>query len=60
MAGNLNSGLQLSYYDCTTIFQCMHFRVKKPDEFNRPRIPYSQRVVKARSSKFLSKKVTIP
>jgi len=32
------------------------YRVKKPDEFNRPRIPYSQRVVKARSSKFLSKK----
>ena len=34
-----------------------HFRVKKPDEFNRPRIPYSQRKVKTRSSKFLSKKV---
>ena len=32
-------------------------RVKKPDEFNRPRIPYSQRKVKTRSSKFLSKKV---
>merc|ERR1711962_1742267 len=31
-------------------------RVKKPDEFNRPRIPYSQRKVKTRSSKFLSKK----
>ena len=34
------------------------FRVKKPDEFNRPRIPYSQRKIKARSSKFLSKKVS--
>ncbi len=33
------------------------YRVKKPDEFNRPRIPYSQRKIKARSSKFLSKKV---
>ena len=33
------------------------YRVKKPDEFNRPRIPYSQRKVKTRSSKFLSKKV---
>merc|ERR1712150_89978 len=32
------------------------YRVKKPDEFNRPRIPYSQRKVKTRSSKFLSKK----
>jgi len=32
------------------------YRVKKPDEFNRPRIPYSQRKFKARSSKFLSKK----
>ena len=35
------------------------FRVKKPDEFNRPRIPYSARKIKARSSKFLSKKVRI-
>merc|ERR1711970_743221 len=32
------------------------YRVKKPDEFNRPCIPYSQRKVKTRSSKFLSKK----
>merc|ERR1719225_2053423 len=32
------------------------YRVKKPDEFNRPRIPYSQRKIKTRSSKFLSKK----
>ena len=37
--------------------QCFFSRVKKPDEFNRPRIPYSQRKIKARSSKFLSKKV---
>ena len=35
------------------------FRVKKPDEFNRPRIPYSQRKIKTRSSKFLSKKVKL-
>jgi len=34
------------------------YRVKKPDEFNRPRIPYSQRKIKARSSKFLSKKTS--
>merc|ERR1712109_24797 len=32
------------------------YRVKKPDEFNRPRIPYSDRKIKIRSSKFLSKK----
>jgi len=32
------------------------YRVKKPDEFNRPRIPYSQRKIKARSSKYVSKK----
>lgn len=32
------------------------YRVKKPDEFNRPRIPYSERKIKARSSKILSKK----
>lgn len=34
------------------------YRVKKPDEFNRPRIPYSERKIKARSSKFISKKNT--
>merc|ERR1712158_260495 len=34
------------------------YRVKKPDEFNRPRIPYSARKIKTRSSKFLSKKTT--
>ena len=33
------------------------FRVKKPDEFNRPRIPYSDRKIKIRSSKVLPKKV---
>jgi dolichyl-diphosphooligosaccharide--protein glycosyltransferase len=27
------------------------YRVKKPDEFNRPRIPYADRVVKKRNSK---------
>lgn len=32
------------------------YRVKKPDEFNRPRIPFANRVVK---SKFASKKVLI-
>ena len=40
---------------CNFLF--FSYRVKKPDEFNRPRIPYSQRKIKARSSKFLSKKV---
>jgi len=34
------------------------YRVKKPEEFNRPRIPYSQRKIKVRSSKFLSKKTS--
>jgi dolichyl-diphosphooligosaccharide--protein glycosyltransferase len=34
------------------------YRVKKPEEFNRPRIPYSERKIKARSSKFLSKKTS--
>lgn len=32
------------------------YRVKKPDEFNRPRIPVAERVVK--SSNFVSKKVS--
>merc|ERR1719225_409344 len=32
------------------------YRVKKPDEFNRPRIPYSDRKIKIRSSKILPKK----
>lgn len=32
------------------------YRVKKPDEFNRPRIPYSDRKIKIRSSKVLPKK----
>merc|ERR1712172_456233 len=32
------------------------YRVKKPDEFNRPRIEARDRKVKTRSSKFLSKK----
>ena len=41
---------------CNFLF--FSYRVKKPDEFNRPRIPYSQRKIKARSSKFLSKKVS--
>ena len=26
------------------------FRVKKPDEFNRPRIPYAERKIKGRKS----------
>lgn len=33
------------------------YRVKKPDEFNRPRIPVANRVVK--TSSFISKKVGI-
>merc|ERR1712025_1500209 len=32
------------------------YRVKKPDEFNRPRIPSSDRKIKIRSSKVLPKK----
>ncbi|TRY68821.1 hypothetical protein TCAL_03018 [Tigriopus californicus] len=32
------------------------YRVKKPDEFNRPRIPYNERKIKRRSSKSVSKK----
>jgi len=32
------------------------YRVKKPDEFNRPRIPYSQRKIKTKSSRYVSKK----
>merc|ERR1712025_546810 len=32
------------------------YRVKKPDEFNRPRIPYGERKIKIRSSKVLPKK----
>lgn len=32
------------------------YRVKKPDEFNRPRIPVANRVVK--TSSFISKKVS--
>jgi len=32
------------------------YRVKKPDEFNRPRIPYSERKIKTRSPKLTSKK----
>ena len=32
-------------------------RVKKPDEFNRPRIPYGDRKIKTKSPKFSSKKV---
>merc|ERR1712227_749259 len=32
------------------------YRVKKPDEFNRPRIEARDREIKSRSSKFLSKK----
>jgi dolichyl-diphosphooligosaccharide--protein glycosyltransferase len=31
------------------------YRVKKPDEFNRPRIPYSERKIKRKSSKSISK-----
>ena len=38
------------------VFSCC--RVKKPEEFNRPRIPYGERKVKKRSSKFISKKVS--
>lgn len=33
------------------------YRVKKPDEFNRPRIPVANRVLK--SSSFISKKVCL-
>merc|ERR1712198_8476 len=32
------------------------YRVKKPDEFNRPRIPYSQRKIKTKSSRYVSKR----
>merc|ERR1712038_984445 len=32
------------------------YRVEKPDEFNRPRIPYSQRKIKTKSSRYVSKK----
>merc|ERR1712157_560092 len=32
------------------------YRVKKPDEFNRPRIPYSQRKITTNSSRYVSKK----
>lgn len=33
---------------------CLYSRVKKPDEFNRPRIPVANRMVK--SPNFISKK----
>lgn len=36
-----------------------NFRVKKPNEFNRPSIPISKRIVARNANSYVSKKVRI-
>lgn len=36
-----------------------NFRVKKPNEFNRPSIPISKRIVTRNANSYVSKKVRI-
>jgi len=55
-----NKDISLTYLEeayTTSRWLVRIYRVKKPDEFNRPRIPYTQRKVKSRSSnRYVSKK----